>query len=365
MGEITGISWTHHTFNPWLGCQRVSPACGGAKGVGGCYAESLVTGRMGYNATSADPRRRLTLWGPPSTTTRHRTSAANWRKPLAWDRAAKADGVRRRVFCASLADVFEAHPDLPAVRADLWPLIEACDGLDWQLLTKRPENIRAMVPPAWRSSWPAHVWVGTTAEDQRRAEERIPHLLAVPAAVRFLSVEPMLEAVDLDPMRCDDCGRSEAQLQADHEWSEGNGNGWCNGCDTELSVGHWLDACADGRQRGINWVIVGGESGPGARHFGIAWARSIVEQCDDAGVPVFCKQMGDNPVDSAMVDIYGPDGKRRYTRPAGHYDVAEARATRGYDVLPHALKFKAHHGADPSEWPADLQRQEFPNGGAK
>jgi len=353
MGDTTNIGWTHHTFNPWLGCQRVSPACGGAKGVGGCYAEALVTGRMGYNATSADPRRRLTLWGPPSTSTRQRTSAANWKKPLAWDRAAKADGVRHRVFCASLADVFEDHPDLPAVRADLWPLVEACDGLDWQLLTKRPENIRAMVPAAWLESWPAHVWVGTTVEDQKRAEQRIPHLLNVPAAVRFLSCEPLLEAVNLQRFigLCGVCGKPEVERPYSRV------SGWSPP----------LMCCAFGEKgnRGVQWVIVGGESGPGARPFDIAWARSIVKQCDNAGVAVFVKQMGDNPVDSAMVDIYGPVGKRRYTRPVDHYDAAEARVSRGYDVLPHALKFKAHHAADPSEWPADLRRQEFPNGGAE
>ena len=136
MGESTQIGWTDHTFNSHIGCQRVSPACGGAKGVGGCYAEALVTGRMGYNPTSADPRRRLTLWGPPSTSTRQRTSPTNWRNPVKWNAAAKAEGVRRRVFCASLADVFEDHPDLPAVRADLWPLIELAKSR----MENRPET---------------------------------------------------------------------------------------------------------------------------------------------------------------------------------------------------------------------------------
>lgn len=343
MGQTTGIAWTDHTANFWWGCQRVSPGCEH------CYAEQLAT-----------VRRKLQVWGPPSTTGRQRMKGI-WQQVPQWDAAARREGVRRRLFVSSMADVFEDHPMVAPWRAEALDLLARCEGLDVQLLTKRPQNIRRMVPSAWLEAWPAHVWVGTTVEDQRRAEERIPHLRAVPARVRFLSMEPLLEAVDLDPMRCDDCGRSEVQLRADHEWSEGNGNGWCNGCDTELSAGHWLDACADERQRGIGWVIVGGESGPGARPFDLAWERAIVKQCDDASVPVFVKQQGDNPVDSAMVDIFAPDGKRHYTRPAGHRDVDEARATRGYEVCPHAPKFAAHHGADPDEWPADLRRQAFPS----
>ena len=319
MGEKTGIAWTDHTFNSHMGCQRVSPACGGAKGVGGCYAEALVTGRMGYNAASADPRRRLTLWGPPSASSRVRTSAGNWRNPPAWDAAAKRDGVRRRVFCASLADVFEDHPDLPAVRADLWPLVEKCDGLDWQLLTKRPGNIRAMVPPAWLApgGWPAHVWVGTTVEDQKRADERIPHLLAVPARVRFLSCEPLLEAVDL---------REHLMGYVDDDVSGGR----------YVRLPHVTPYIHQDVK--VSWVIVGGESGPGARPFDLAWARGIVAQCREAGVACFVKQMGDNPV--------GGCG----SNPCGNC----------MDGSCFKVKLKAHHGADPSEWPSDLQVQDFP-----
>lgn len=317
MGQITGISWTDHTLNPWWGCQRVSPGCEH------CYAETLAV-----------TRRKLPVWGPPSTTERKRIASGLKDLPK-WNAAAKRDGVRRRVFCASMADVFEAHPQVAPWRAEALDLLAQCDGLDVQLLTKRPENIRGMVPTAWLTNWPAHVWIGTTVEDQRRAEERIPHLLKVPAAVRFLSCEPLLESIDLDPMRCDFCGRSEAQLQDDREWSEGNGNGWCNACDHELSVGHWLDACADESQRGVNWIIVGGESGPGARPFDLAWARSIVGQCDEAVVPVFVKQMGDTPRETVRDEVYDLDRSR-------------------------TVKFRAHHGADPAEWPAELRRQSFP-----
>ena len=372
MGESTQIGWTDHTFNSHIGCQRVSPACGGAKGVGGCYAEALVTGRMGYNPTSADPRRRLTLWGPPSTSTRQRTSPTNWRNPVKWNAAAKAEGVRRRVFCASLADVFEDHPDLPAVRADLWPLIEACGSLDWQLLTKRPENILAMVPPAWLDVWPAHVWVGTTVEDQRRANERIPHLLAVPARVRFLSCEPMLEAIDLTRLDIF------------------KGEGWTKSLPGEPATYYdalrgsglrpsWTGVSIETTSSAIAWCIVGGESGPGARPFDLAWARSIVAQCDAAGIPVFVKQLGAQPVDSARAAIHQPciherrPSIRTTIYPADAPEVAQARIDERDQRLrlaapqvEHPLHLRSHFrlddraGADPAQWPADLRRQSFP-----
>ena len=146
MGETTEISWTDHTFNPWLGCTKVSAGCTH------CYAESLVN-RYGW-----------AKWGPGQA--RKRTSAANWRKPLAWNRAAEKAGVRRRVFCASLADVFD-HEAPAGARADLWDLIRKCPALDWQLLTKRPENIEQYLPADWEHyhGWP-NVWLGTTTEDQ-------------------------------------------------------------------------------------------------------------------------------------------------------------------------------------------------------
>lgn len=292
MGDTTHIEWTDHTFNPHMGCQRVSPGCGRAKGRGGCYAEALVGGIMGYRPASADPRRRMTLWGAPSTSTRQRTSAENWAKPLRWDAAAKRDGVRRRVFCASLGDVFEDHPDLPAVRADLWPLIEACDGLDWQLLTKRPENVRAMVPPAWLAAWPAHVWIGTTVEDQQRAEERIPRLLEVPARVRFLSCEPLLGALDLRrvvgiwetnlgdfPRRLWDCPRclGSGYFQVDPYTVA------CSACSGSRHA-------TRGTRSGIAWVIGGGESGPGHEPMDLAHLTALHAQVTGAGAAFFTKQ---------------------------------------------------------------------------
>lgn len=289
MGETTDIGWTDHTHNEWEGCEKVSPGCKH------CYAAVSTPVRV-LRAKG------LEVWGPAQTTPRYLTSKANRRKPFAWNRAAKAEGVRRRVFCSSLSDVFEEHPMLDAWRAGLWRTIEACDGLDWQLLTKRPQNIMQMVPPSWLGAWPAHVWIGTTVEDQRRAEERIPHLLRVPARVRFLSCEPLLEAVDLSEWiapQCH-CGRCSESFDGNH--------GLCPNCGEDSLITTWgydqaerwqtgeryEDTPQGERDRtegcGISWIITGGESGFGSRPFDLVWARSIVAQCREAGVPVFVKQ---------------------------------------------------------------------------
>lgn len=227
MAAGTKIAWTDYTFNPWWGCARQSAGCQH------CYAETLAT-RYGH-----------ALWGRNAP--RRVTSEANWRTPLKWNRAAEAAGVPARVFCASMGDVFEDHPDLDAPRARLWDLVHRTSWLRWQLLTKRPENIHGMVPRSWISVWPSHVWVGATVEAQRFLPQRAAALCAVPAGVRFLSCEPLISGLDLR---------------------------------TTLDGG------------AIGWVIVGGESGAKARHFSPQWAAQIVEDCRDFGVPVFVKQMG-------------------------------------------------------------------------
>ena len=282
MGQETGIGWTDHTFNPWWGCLKVSPGCEN------CYAEFLAV-----------TRRKLPVWGPASTTDRKRTTQP-WKDLPKWNAAAIRDGVRRRVFVASMADIFEDHPMVTEWRAEALALLERCTGLDVQLLTKRPENIRRMVPASWLTSWPDHVWIGTTVEDQARAEKRIPLLLNVPARVRFLSVEPLLEAVDL---------RRYLGGMARHEVEGHAAN--CDGSCFDLPA--------------VSWVIVGGESGYNARPFRQEWAASIAGQCVAADVPVFVKQMGSNPHNG-----------------------------------PAPLKLRDRAGADPSEWPSMLRRQEFP-----
>ena len=252
MGRVTEIAWTDATFNPWIGCQKISPGCDR------CYAETLNKRVGGSN------------WGPGAP--RRRTSEANWKQPLLWNRKAEKDGARRRVFCASMADVFDkAVPE--QWRADLWALITATPHLDWLLLTKRPQNIAKMLPIMWGEGWP-NVWLGTSVENQTEADRRIPHLLAAPAAVRFLSCEPLLGPVDLtliDPLP--NHPHADVLLSLN--------------CLTGLVSG------PDDAGPRIDWVIVGGESGPGARPMHPDWARALRDQCAAACVPFFFKQWGD------------------------------------------------------------------------
>ena len=270
MAENSKIEWCDHTFNPWIGCQKLSAACDH------CYAEAW------------DKRFKGDRWGPRAT--RKRTSDANWRKPLAWNRAAEKEGVRRKVFCASLADVFDNHSSIdPEWRVDLWRLIRETRHLDWLLLTKRPQNIKKMLPesygmPVWGDGWP-NVWLGTTVETQTEAERRIPHLLAVPAKVRFLSCEPLLGPLDLTKIKFRDGDprntRNSLTGTADL-WGE-----TLEGAPTEF----W--ATIDASLPCLDWVIAGGESGPKARPSHPDWFRSLRDQCVDADVPFFFKQMGE------------------------------------------------------------------------
>jgi protein gp37 len=192
------------------------------------------------------------MWGPHGS--RVITAESGWRKPLSWNRKAAREGQRHRVFCGHRCDIFEDRPEVVEARERLFDLIEKTPHLDWQLLTKRPDNILDMVPDGWLlEGFPANVWAMVSVEDQEQAEQRIPYLLRVPAPVRGLSVEPLLERVDLAP---------------------------------------WL---ATGE---IHWVIVGGESGSRkkARPCHLDWIHQLVKQCRQAAVPVFVKQVGRNPV---------------------------------------------------------------------
>jgi protein gp37 len=258
----TAITWTDSTFNAWWGCVEVSPGCTN------CYARTFAK-RVGQR-----------VWGPDAP--RRFFGEKHWTEPLKWNRAAAAAGVRRRVFCSSMADVFEDRRDLDPWRARLWTLIEQTPHLDWQLLTKRPENILRLASRTWvwgsTARWPANVWLGTTAEDQQRAEARIPRLLATPAAVRFVSAEPLLGPVVFKQQNPDGFWPPKAP-QPDVAW---------------LRHKDWVDDW-EYWSTGLDWIIVGGESGPGARPFDVAWARSIVAQCRAAGVAVFVKQLGAAP----------------------------------------------------------------------
>ena len=222
MGADTKIEWADHTFNPWVGCAKVSPACTN------CYAESWAK-RAGH----AD------LWRG----VRSRTSAANWRLPLKWNRTTPG----ARVFCASLADVFEDHPDLAEWRLDLFRLIHETPRLIWMLLTKRPEKAASFFRLHGGRA-PDNVWVGTTVENQEQADRRIPELLTIHARVRFLSCEPLLGPVDLGGLR----------------------------------------------ERDLQWVIAGGESGPKARPSHPNWFRSLRDECAQATIPFHFKQWGEH-----------------------------------------------------------------------
>jgi protein gp37 len=282
MGKETEISWTHHTFNPWIGCQKVSPACAN------CYAERETFVRI-------ERSKGRELWGPNAD--RHRTSESNWKQPLSWDRAAKKAGERRRVFCASLADVFEDHPAIwPGWRADLGKMILDTPNLDWLLLTKRPENIYRMLPDFWINftrpyGLPKNVWLGTTVENQEMADKRIPELLKIDASARFLSCEPLLSPVDLSAFlgdrSCMNCGWRgfESDLLEGLEP--------CPRCYGEHNPETGDFCIAEEGHGGIDWVIGGGESGPGARFCPSDYARRLRDQCADAGVPFHWKQWGE------------------------------------------------------------------------
>lgn len=286
----TKIEWTDHTFNPWIGCTRVSPGCLN------CYAETQDQLRFSKTLPGCSKEAPVSHWGKGAP--RYRTKAANWEEPVKWNREAAAEYMRLahqtgagevikfarpRVFCASLADWLDEEVPVEWL-ADLLDLIRRTPMLDWLLLTKRPENWNSArfvgllaklgdrpETRDWLHMWltedpryaPANVWIGTTVEDQTRADERIPALLRIPARVRFLSCEPLLGPVRLPPDALGGYPESD-------EWA----------------------------RRGpvhprVDWVICGGESGHGARPLHPDWARSLRDQCQAAGVAFFFKQHGE------------------------------------------------------------------------
>lgn len=227
MARESAIAWCDGTANFWWGCQKVSPGCTH------CYADTLAS-RYGKQ-----------IWGHPSRTNRERKFGI-WRDIVRWDREAKREGIRKRIFVQSMSDFLEDHPVLVEWRKEAVGLIEALEWLDILMLTKRPENAAKFLPD-WYRNWPSHVWFGTSVENQEYANVRLSYLLDVPAKIRFLSCEPLLDAVNLD-------------------------------------------------LAGAHWVIVGGESGHGARPFNVDWARSLRDQCKSSDTAFFMKQLGSNPI---------------------------------------------------------------------
>ena len=311
MSDTTGIEWCDSTFNPWIGCAKVSPGCDH------CYAAEWDR----RFAVSGHAMR----WGPKAERTR--TSDANWRRPMLWEKREFSECMgcgwrgefrealdvhnpvgfhppverskvcprcrepllkeaRRRVFCASLADVFDN--EVPTLwRVELLTLIGATEKLDWLLLTKRIGNVKRLLCEAaelaherglfatahWITSWvdgdpPPHVWLGATVVNQAEADRDIPKLLSTPAAVRFLSVEPMLGPIDLTG-----------------EW-----------LTAKLGAYPFKNLPREHRTALLDlldWVICGGESGPKARPMHPGWPRSLRDQCSAAGVPFLFKQHGE------------------------------------------------------------------------
>lgn len=332
MGKTTGIAWTDHTFNPWWGCTKVSPGCDH------CYAETWAK-RVGMQIWGVDTRRRV-------------FEHKHWAEPLRWNRLAGARGVRERVFCASMADVFENHPALPEERDKLWTLIHKTPHLDWQLLTKRIGNVARMVPPSWMSGhWPAHVQLGISVVNQEELDRDAPKLLGMPAQTRFLSCEPLLGPLEFSrlPFRDGDARHSQNALTGETRL-------YCTGIDGNPDV-HVKTEPVMPR---LAWVIVGGESGGKARGFRVQWARDIVRQCKESGVPVFVKQMGAYVIDR---NDAGFDGCEPWEWPEGTDDRLEheihgyVERHQGADVR---VRLADRAGADPAEWPEDLRVREFP-----
>jgi len=310
MAENSKIEWCDHTFNPWIGCTRVSAGCDG------CYA-----------AVSTPARAMGVKWGAGEE--RHRTAPRTWAQPKRWnDRHAEffaAHGRRQRVFCASLADVFDNEVPVEW-RVDLFRLIAATPNLDWLLLTKRIGNAWPMMLEISKRCQGGeqpldNMWLGATVVNQEEADRDIPKLLATPARVRFLSIEPMLGPVDLDSIPWG--GRRCSALR-----------GWA------------------GPELGIHWVIVGGESGHGARPLHVEWVRSIVRQCQAARVPALVKQLGATVLDVGM------------SSPGGHWPsgmVREPIPRSTESDAPFVVRLKHKKGGDVAEWPEDLRVREFPN----
>lgn len=341
----TGIQWTDETWNPVTGCSKVSPGCAH------CYAE-VVAGRFWPKQYPAIPIERAPGdWrdGEPASRPRAFTDVQchddRLDQPLRWKRP-------RRVFVNSMSDLF--HEDVPDAFIDrVFAVMALARQHTFQVLTKRAERMRTYFSDlslrneltgiegerisgfdrygsdglAPGSRWPLplkNVWLGVSVENQRFADERLPLLLETPAAVRFVSLEPLLADVgDLSRwLTCDACG---------HSWRWHTSGGMCQGTAAGIEC-----YCVMPREPSLDWVIVGGESGTDARPFDIAWARSIVAQGKAAGVPVFVKQLGANPHARVSPDIAASE-----------------------PLIPY-VRLRNKKGGDPSEWPEDLRVREFP-----
>ena len=318
MGQSTTIAWTDATWNPLRGCTEISPGCAH------CYAAAIAA-RFGGPGKPFEGLAYRDANGKAHWTGKIATAPDKLREPLTWRKP-------RMVFVNSMSDLF--HEDVPETYiAAVFGLMGIASAHTFQVLTKRAARMADVLSRlTWDQclsalsttypysltaggvvpSWPLpNVWLGVSVENQKCADERIPHLLRTPARVRFLSCEPLLESVEI---------------------------GWAMPCEVNARPPHFLAGCY---KRGIDWVICGGESGPGARPCKIAWIRSIVRQCRAASVPCFVKQLGSKP---QHVTMYGMS-----ERP----DVP--------DIVEYGpLLLRDAKGGNPEEWPEDLRVREWP-----
>jgi len=298
MSDNTAIEWADATWNPITGCSVVSPGCAN------CYAMRLAGGRLRHHPTRAG----LTVWtkAGPVWTGEVRLNDAVLDQPLRWRRP-------RRIFVCAHGDLF--HEAIPDEWIDsVFSVMARAPRHVFLVLTKRPARMRHYINDTreiWHTSWGAgdalstthipwrwpHVWLGVSVENQRTADERIPMLLATPAARRWISAEPLLGPVDLRYLQP---GEPATEIDA-------------------LAGTHGVLRPHRGRCKSLDWVVVGGESGPRARQCDVQWARDIVRTCAATGTPCFVKQLGSN---------------------------SDYRATK--------------KGADPMEWPADLRVRQWP-----
>lgn len=263
MAENTNIEWATHTFNPWMGCQKVGPGCDH------CYAE------VWDDKAGGESR-----WGPHATRTR--SKQGNWDRVVTWNSKARDAGIRETVFVASLADVFDTHNSiLPEWRADLAALVKKCENLDFMFLTKRAGNVEKLLGKMFPEGAPGNLWIGATIVNQEEADRDITKLLDAKYAcgirVAFLSIEPMLGPIDLTSL-----GTSGNLSRL---------NGLTGDIFFKDPQTQKLDFCIGGKKH-IDWVIVGGETGIEARPMHIDWARSLRDQCAEAGTPFLFKQWG-------------------------------------------------------------------------
>lgn len=359
MSENSNIEWTDHTWSPWDGCTKVSPGCAN------CYAEARDKRHLIEDVDH---------WGKGAP----RRLRVDWKSPVKWDLESLAewDNARGKGLPLTLPPRHKVFPSLCDWLDDEVPiewlsrflqLIHDTPHLDWLLLTKRPENFGERILRAlahvegidyesadawegdantecgqWLNDWssddatpPSNVWIGTSVEDQTLANQRVPALLRIPARLRFLSVEPLLGEIDLsgflwgkDPV-CVECPRDADCV---HGWHTRKAND----------------------QPSLDWVIVGGESGRGARPCNVDWVRSIVMQCADAGVPCFVKQFGARPVTS-NANLYDFPESVELREP---WDDLQGSNADGFAAARIALKHPK--GGDPSEWPEQLHVRQFP-----